>query len=114
MSCSIHPLCETPQDCTACYKSWPNKEKKRYTRAQCKRRNWIGKVDCRCENAIIGHLNFKEIYEGKETEEDVHDERTVDVRSIVRNVSYEKRRRNRPRGKYVSKPNTRKRPVKSA
>lgn len=42
--CGIHGLIDTSKGCQKCYDSWPEEHKK-VTRAQCKRQNWIGRVD---------------------------------------------------------------------
>ena len=60
MYCSIHPSIETPKNCKKCFESWPIKTG--YTRAQCKRKNWCGKVDHKQHNDIIKNKDIKEVY----------------------------------------------------
>ena len=40
--CNLHPSIENYEDCFNCYKGWIDQK---YTRAQCKRKNWVGRVD---------------------------------------------------------------------
>ena len=115
MSCSIHPLRETAKECWDCYNSWPKEEKKRYKRAQCKRRNWSGKVDASRVNMVDGYFRFKGEYGREESEEEsILDDRNVNVRSDIGDVTKTERRRNRPQSKYIRRSNTRKRPLRSA
>jgi hypothetical protein len=55
-------LIETPKECQACHDSWPSVDQKRYTRAMCKRMNWIGKVDYHHYNEkLIDIPEFNEV-----------------------------------------------------
>ena len=45
MPCSLHCRIENVKECILCYESWPLKERIAYRRAQCKQKNWIGRVD---------------------------------------------------------------------
>ena len=51
MSCRLHPMIATIKDCVICYASWPEAERKKYRRIQCKRVNWRGKVDSNHTNS---------------------------------------------------------------
>ena len=57
MPCGLNLLIETIIDCKRCYHNWPDKQNKRYTRAQCKMKNWFGKVDESHENKAIDVIN---------------------------------------------------------
>ena len=58
--CGLFPNIETASECRKCFSFWPEKAKKIYTRAQCKRKNWIGKVDESIFNDKILIVKFPE------------------------------------------------------
>lgn len=53
MPCSLNPHIFNAKDCQKCYDQWPEKAKQKYSRAQCKRRYWEGKVDESKENSKV-------------------------------------------------------------
>ena len=45
--CMLHPLIDNFKSCTLCYG-----DNKTYTRAQCKKDNWVGRVDSNTVNKM--------------------------------------------------------------